>query len=132
MTDPRLLAHRLSLRLILSAISPATWLHRRSNARPVAAVVVVEPFLIGLIYGRGRIVCRAVFDLLTVDIEVHQSVRPVDLSHRARRDQDFLSGPPVPGIDGDISDAPAGIVHEEVLEMTEHAVGGMNMVPGDL
>jgi hypothetical protein len=72
-----------------------------------------------------------VFDLLAIDIEVNQTVRPIDLSDRTGRDQDPLSGPPVPGIDGNAPDVPVGIIHEEILDMTYLAVGGMDMVPGD-
>src|SRR6185312_10216569 len=79
----------------------------------------------------ARVIARAVFDLLTVDIDVDQPARPIDLSHRIRRDQHPLSGPPVPGVDFDVTDAPVGIVHEEVLDMTDPTVAGTDLVPRD-
>src|ERR1700730_19408071 len=66
------------------------------------AVICRECFIIGW---------WTVFDLLAIDIEVNQPVRPIDLSYRAGRDQDPLSRPPVPGIDGNAPDVPVGITH---------------------
>src|SRR5207342_2525341 len=86
------------------------------------AVIFKECFIIGR---------WPVFDLLTIDIEVNHPVRPIDLSHRARRNQDPLSGPPILGIDGDAADGPVGIINEEILDMTYLTVGGMDMVPSD-
>jgi hypothetical protein len=93
-----------------------------SSGDPPDAVIFKECFIIGR---------WPVFDLLTIDIEVNHPVRPIDLSYRARRDQDPLSGPLVPGIDGDAADDPVGIINEEILDMTYLTVGGMDMVPGD-
>jgi len=73
----------------------------------------------------------AVFDPLTIDIEVYQPIRPIDLSCRPGRDQDLLPGPPVLRIDDKVTDAPIGILHEEVLEVTDLAVASMDMVSGD-
>ena len=76
-------------------------------------------------------VCWAAFDPLTIDIEVYQPIRPIDLSRRPGRDQDLLPGPPVLRIDDKVTDAPIGILHEEVLEVTDLAVASMDMVSGD-
>src|SRR5690242_19393127 len=94
-------------------------------------IVAMEMFLVGPIDGLRRIEWWTAFDLLTIDIEVHQSLRPIDRLHGAWRDQDLLPGPPVPSIDSDVPDAPVGVVHEEVRDMTDLAVDGMDMVPGD-
>src|SRR4029077_16824915 len=96
--------------------------HRHfSPCDPSDAVICKKCFIMGR---------WPVFDLLAIDIEVNQTVRPIDLSDRTGRDQDPLSGPPVPGIDGNAPDVPVGIIHEEILDMTYLAVGGMDMVPG--
>ena len=86
---------------------------------------------IGLIDRRGCIVCGAVLDPLAIDIEVDQFIRPIDLSCRPWRDQDLLPGPPVLRIDDEIMDAPIGILDEEVLDVTDLAVAGMDMISGD-
>ena len=91
----------------------------------------MEIFLIGPIDRGGCVVCRAVFDPLTIDIEVDQVIRPIDLLCRPWRDQDLLSGPPVLRIDDEILDTPIGIFDEEVLDVTDLAVAGVDMVPGD-
>src|SRR5579884_380767 len=104
---------------------------RHSSTDDLDAVKCKGCLIIGPIDRGGRIVWRTVLDLLAVDMEMDQPVRPIDLSYRARRDQDFLSRPPVPGIDGDETDAPAGIVHEKILDVADLAVDGMDMVPGD-
>src|SRR5271169_5098939 len=91
----------------------------------------METFLIGSIDRCGGIVCRALFDLLTIDIEVHQFIRPIDLSCQPWRDQDLLPGPPVLRVDDEVMDAPIGILHKEVLDVTNLPVAGVDMVPGD-
>src|SRR5574338_344840 len=48
-----------------------------------------------------------------------------------RREQHLFSGPPVPGVDLDVTDFPASIIHEEVLDMTDLAVAGVDMASGD-
>src|SRR5208282_2289003 len=93
------------------------------------AIVVMEVLLISPIDRCGCIVCGAVFDPLTIDIEIDQAIRPIDLSRRPWRDQDLLPGPPVLGIDDEVMDAPIGILHEEVLDMAELAVARMDVVP---
>jgi hypothetical protein len=91
----------------------------------------METFLIGPIDRFGGIVCRAVFDPLTIDIEVHQFIRPIDLSCQPRRDQDLLPGPPVLRVNYEVMDAPIGILHKEVLDVTNLPVAGLDMVPSD-
>src|ERR1019366_5597676 len=109
----------------------AVCLGRSSGGDPPDAVVGQELFLKVPIYRDRWVVRWTVFDLKAIDIEVNQPVRPTDLSYRARRDQHFLSWPPVLRIHVDVTDAPVGVIHEEVLDMPYLAVGGMDMVPGD-
>ena len=66
----------------------------------------------------------AVVDPLTIDIEVHHVIHPIDRSNPPWRDQDFLPGPPVLCIDDEVMDAPISILHEEVLDVTNLAVAG--------
>lgn len=70
-------------------------------------------------------------DFLPIDIEVDQPLHPFDLSYRVARDQDFFPGPPVPGIDDDIGNVPAGFIDQKIRDMTDLAIGGMDMMPGD-
>jgi hypothetical protein len=109
------------------ALVPAALCQRSGQAIVIVCAVL---FLTGSIHCHGRFQHGTVFDLLAIDIELHQPVRPIDLSYRARRDQDPRSGPPVPGIDGDAADVPAGIIHEEIFDITYVAVSGMDMVSG--
>ncbi len=87
----------------------------------MVVIVVLEMLLIGLIERCGCIVCRAVFDPLTIDIEVHQFIRPIDLSCRPWRDQDLFPGPPILRIDDEVFDAPISILHEKVRDVTDPA-----------
>jgi hypothetical protein len=102
-----------------------------SRGDKLDAVTGQEFFVIGMIDGYRWIVCRAVLDPLTIDVEVHQLVRPVDLSGRPRRDQDLLAGPPVPRIDDEVMDAPIGVIDEEILDVADLAVAGIDMIFGD-
>ena len=86
----------------------------------------MDSFLIGLIDGRGCIVCWAILNRLATDIEVHEPARPIDLSCPAWRDQDLIAGPPVLRIDDEVMDAPICILHQEVLDMADLAVGRMD------
>jgi hypothetical protein len=91
----------------------------------------VEVFFIGPI-DRCRIVVRGtVFDLLTINIEIYEAIRPVDLLYRTGRNQDLFPWPPVLRIDDKVTDAPIDVVDEKVLHMTDFAVAGMDMVPFD-
>src|SRR5271166_3383636 len=80
---------------------------------------------------RGCIVCRAVLDLLAIDLEVHQVIRPIDFLDRPWGDQNLFARPPVRRVDDEIMDAPIGILQEEVLDVTDLAVAGVDMIPGD-
>src|SRR5579872_14858 len=100
-------------------------------ARPDFTIIVMEMLLVGPINHRGRVVSWAVFDRLTIDIEVHEFILPINLSCRPWRDQNLLPGPPVLRIDDEVMDAPIGILHEKVSDVTDLAVAGMDMVPGD-
>ena len=79
---------------------------------------------------RPSIVFRVVLDTLTIDIELHDVIQPIDLSCRPWRDQDLLSGPPVLRGDDKVTNAPIFILHEKVLDVTYLAVAGMYMVSG--
>src|SRR6185312_17174687 len=87
--------------------------------------------LVGPIDRRRRIIWRTVFDPLTIAIKVHQLIRPVDLSCRPWRDQDLLPRPPILRIDDEIMDAPIGVLHKEILDVTDLAVAGMDVVSRD-
>src|SRR5689334_25391893 len=73
---------------------------------PPSTVVSQRQILVDPVHPFGRIVRWTVFDLLTADIEVNRSVYPVDCPNCAGREQNLLSGPPVPGIDHEIPDSP--------------------------
>jgi len=98
---------------------------------PPDTVICKERFVIGLVDRRSCIISWAVFDPLTIDIEVHQFIRPIDLSCRPRRDQDLLPSPPVLRIDDKVMDAPIVILQKKVFDVTNLAVTGVDMVPGD-
>jgi hypothetical protein len=40
-----------------------------------------------------------------------------------QRNEHFLSGPPVPGVDLDVENAPGGIFDEEVVDMANLTIG---------
>src|SRR6185437_9959676 len=99
------------------------------SSDPSNAVIRQELFLIRSVDRDARVIRRTVFDPLTVDIDVHEPARPIDLSHRIRRDQHPLSGPPIPGVHFDVTDVPASIVHEEILDMTDPTVACVDLIP---
>ena len=90
------------------------------------AIVVLEMLVIGAIDDRGWVVSRAVFDFLTIDVEIHQSLSPIDLARRPRRDQHLPSEPPVFRINGKIADAPIGVLKKEVRDITDLLVAGVD------
>ena len=92
----------------------------------------MDVLLIDRINSGRRIVFRTVLDLLTINVEVHSSIRPLNRLYRQRRDQYFGPGPPVLGFDDEVADAPIVILDEEVFDMTDLAVAGMYMISGDL
>ena len=98
---------------------------------PDVVIVVTETLFIGPIHRCGRIVCWAVLDALTIDIEVHPPVTLIDRLRQPWRDQDPTPGPPVPRIDDKEVDAPVGIFQEEVFDVADLAVAGMDTVSGD-
>src|SRR5476651_839762 len=100
-------------------------------ARSNTAVVAVELPLVGSIDRCRRIVYWAVFDFLTVDVEIHQLVPPIDCLCRPWRDQHFLPGPPVLRVDQQVVDAPIGVLDEEILNVADLAVERVDMVSGD-
>ena len=91
----------------------------------------MEMSLISLIDRYRCIACGAVFDLLPSDVEVHQVIRPINLLCRSWRNQNLFAGPPVLRIDEEVLDAPIGIFDEKVLDLTDFAVAGVDMIPSD-
>ena len=90
-----------------------------------------ELFFVGSSDSDGRGVGRSVFDPLAVDIYVHQFADPIgSLAPSAARSAPALRATSS-GNDFDVTDVPASIVHEEILDMTDLAVAGVDMVPGD-
>lgn len=49
---------------------------------------------------------------------------------RARRDKDLFPKPPVLRIDNEVTDAPIGIRDEEILDVSDLAIAGMDMIAG--
>ena len=72
------------------------------------AVIGQEFFVKGPVDRYGDVVCGSVFDLLTIDVDVHQPVAPIDVLDRPWRDQHLFAGPPVLGIDDEVTNAPIG------------------------
>ena len=92
---------------------------RRSRT---SAVVFDHQILIGPIGHFGRIVRWAGFHLLPVDRQVNRSVDPLNFPDRPGRHQNVLSGPPIPGADHEVRNAPIRIIQEEILDMADLAV----------
>ena len=56
---------------------------------------------------------------------------PVDVLHRKRRQLDMLSRPPIPRGNDEIADVPVGVVGQEIFDMAEVAVRGVDVVAPD-
>jgi len=89
------------------------------------AVKPILKLLINLVCGIPR---RARLYQITGDIEPDVTVRPVDLPDRMGRYQDVLAKPPNRCIDGEIADNPVHAVDEEVLDISDAPISGMDMV----
>lgn len=94
------------------------------------AIVIVEILLEGAIDQGRCFVDRAVFDPLAIDREADQFGAPIDLFDRSRRNQDLLPRPPILGVDHQVMDAPVVFLHQEVLDMADFAVAGVNVIAG--
>jgi hypothetical protein len=93
--------------------------------------VGVNALDIGLIHHGELIPRRARLDLVARHIELNAMLAPVDLLHGMGRHQDVLCWPQVPGVDNKVSDAPTGVVDDEILEMADLAIGGVNTIARD-
>ena len=96
--------------------------HLGQSARSNPIIVTMEMFLIVAIDRCGCVVSWTVFHTLAINIEVHQTTRPIDFSYRSWRDKDLLPWPPVLRIDDYVMDTPIGILDEEVIDVANLAV----------
>ena len=97
----------------------------------MCAIAGEHVFRIGPIQRDRRVISRAGFDFLLIDIDVNQPIAPFDPSNRPRRDQNSFARPPISRVDDQVADAPADIVHEKVLDMAYLAVDRVDVVSGD-
>ncbi len=79
-----------------------------------------------------RIPWWAGLDPIAIDIKSDLMIRPTDRPYGIGRNQDVFAEPPVAGVDDEIADVPIHIVDEEVLGMTDLAVGRVDMIALDL
>ena len=70
-------------------------------------------------------------ELPAAEVEAYQPASPTDLTDAARRQQYPLAGPPPADVDNDEANEPAVIVHQQLLDMSDHAVEQMNPMPDD-
>jgi hypothetical protein len=79
----------------------------------------------------GPAACRIALDAPTIDIDAHQLLGPIDLTHPAWRKEYLVAGAPPAGVDPDVSYGPVGSVDHELLDMPNHAVEQMDAVADD-
>ena len=95
-------------------------------ARP--AEMAAQLLFADLIGHRERVPGRGRLHLLAGDVQLDLTIHPIDVGHRVGRQPDGLARPPVPGRDDEISNVPADVVGEEILDMAQFAVGGVDMI----
>src|ERR1039458_7282669 len=102
--------------------------------KPVArpAIMAVQLLLISVIDHGDGVPGRTGLDLRARNVQLNMAIRPVDLAHRIRRDQDMLSGPPVPCVDAKVADVPIGVIEDKILDMADLAIGSVDMIAHDL
>ena len=71
-------------------------------------------------------------DRLARKIDVDIGIFPIDVSNPLRRYQDFLSGQPVAGINHHVANGPSIVVDDEVIDMADLAIGGLDRVAGNI
>jgi len=67
--------------------------------------------------------------LFATDIEIDLIIHPIDFLNRPWKNKDFISWPPVLRIDYKVMDAPIGVFQDEVFDVTDLAVGSVDMIP---
>src|SRR5664280_861614 len=105
--------------------------HLGQSARSNPIIVTMEMFLIVAIDRCGCVVSRTVFHTLAININVLQTIRPIDFSYRSWGDKNLPPWPPVSRIDDEVMNAPIGILDEEVVDVADLAVARMDMITGD-
>ena len=91
----------------------------------------MELFLVGPVDHCRGMICRTVLHSLTIDVDVHQVIRPIDFLYQSWGNEHLLPWPPVLRIDHQVVNALVGILNEEVVDVANLAVARMNIVPGD-
>src|SRR5262245_26835972 len=110
--------------------------HPRASGRrspvpvPQAAVGLVEPRLVLASEGPGRVVLRAVLDGVAREVDKDLGLLPGDPRDPVRRHEDVLARPPVARADFHVANGPRAILDEEVLDVADVAVGGLDVVAG--
>jgi hypothetical protein len=74
------------------------------------------------------IVCGAASYCLAVNVEVQLLVGPLDSPHGPRRDKDSIPRPPVFRIDYQKKNTPVFILDQEILNVSNFAVTGVDMI----
>ena len=89
-----------------------------------------HPRLERRVHRNGRVIGGAVHDRLTVNIQIDQVFCPLNVFSGTWRDQDMFAGPPVLCIHRQEMDRPVGIVDQKPFDVTDEAIGGLQIVTG--
>jgi len=102
--------------------------HQFINPVSFAIVMSIEVgFIIPVKQGLGG-EFRCQLDGFASEFDRNGAFGPTHVFDPEGRDENFLSGPPVAGVDDQIADRPRFIVKDEILDVTNLAILGLDMV----
>src|SRR5438874_2168841 len=106
----------------------------RDRSPPIArTAIMLEQLLLEWPVDELRgIVIRRFFDMLAGHLQCDGSLGPADTRRPLRSDQNMLAGPPVFGIDDEIADGPVWRANQKILDVTDIAVAGVDIITGDV
>ena len=79
---------------------------------------------------RRRLVLRSLLDGLASQVDEYLVLTPTDTFNPFRRDQYVFPGPPVFGIDDQVTDCPAVVIDQEIRHVSDLAIPRLDEVVG--
>ena len=89
----------------------------------------VKPLFITVVNWFLGVVFRAGAHMLARHIQIDFAITPTDASCPFGRDQNLAAGPPVARVDQQVAHLPTVAFNEDILDMTDAAVSGLDIVP---
>src|SRR5262245_54523593 len=97
---------------------------RSSTPYPQSSILNLLSSIIDVFWPAG--------DLIPVKIHVHFRLGPTDPFDGLRRNEGLSSRKPAAGLDYDGADGPVFVVDDEIVHVTDFAVGGLDVIPPHL